>query len=118
MTLDLKQVPQTPGIYKFFSDNKIIYIGKAINLKKRVSSYFGSSLKDRKTSQIKLLTDRIETLRGNCLSESLNVNLFFAFDRSTSLSFFSLQLHGARVCSYCVLRNQRVFAFVSPGGYR
>ena len=34
MTLDLKQVPQTPGIYKFFADNKIIYIGKAINLKK------------------------------------------------------------------------------------
>ena len=32
--LDLKQVPQTPGIYKFFSENKIIYIGKAINLKK------------------------------------------------------------------------------------
>ena len=43
MMLDLKQVPQTPGIYKFFADNKIIYIGKAINLKKRVSSYFGSS---------------------------------------------------------------------------
>ena len=43
--LDLKQVPQTPGIYKFFADNKIIYIGKAINLKKRVSSYFGSSIK-------------------------------------------------------------------------
>ena len=35
MMLDLKQVPQTPGIYKFFSENKIIYIGKAINLKKK-----------------------------------------------------------------------------------
>jgi len=31
MMLDLKQVPQTPGIYKFFANNKIIYIGKAIN---------------------------------------------------------------------------------------
>jgi len=71
MTLDLKQVPQTPGIYKFFSDNKIIYIGKAINLKKRVSSYFGSSLKDRKTSQIKLLTDRIETFSTQTEAEAL-----------------------------------------------
>ena len=71
MTLDLKQVPRTPGIYKFFSDNKIIYIGKAINLKKRVSSYFGSSLKDRKTSQIKLLTDKIETFSTKTEAEAL-----------------------------------------------
>jgi excinuclease ABC subunit C len=71
MTLDLKQVPQTPGIYKFFAENKIIYIGKAINLKKRVSSYFGTSIKDRKTSQIKLLTDRIETFSTQTEAEAL-----------------------------------------------
>ena len=71
MMLDLKQVPQTPGIYKFFSDNKIIYIGKAINLRKRVSSYFGSSLKDRKANQIKLLTDRIETFSTQTEAEAL-----------------------------------------------
>ena len=61
MVVDLKKVPSTPGVYKFFSKTEIIYIGKAKNLKKRVSSYFGSSFKDRKTSQIKLLTDKIET---------------------------------------------------------
>ena len=71
MTLDLKQVPQTPGIYKFFSENKIIYIGKAINLKKRVSSYFGTSPKDRKTTQIKLLTDKIETFSTKTEAEAL-----------------------------------------------
>jgi len=61
MVVDLKQVPSTPGVYKFFSKTEIIYIGKAKNLKKRVSSYFGNSYKDRKTSQIKFLTDKIET---------------------------------------------------------
>ena len=61
MAVDLKQVPSTPGVYKFFSKTEIIYIGKAKNLKKRVSSYFGKSYKDRKTSQIKFLTDKIET---------------------------------------------------------
>jgi excinuclease ABC subunit C len=71
MTLDLKQVPHTPGIYKFFSENKIIYIGKAINLKKRVSSYFGTSPKDRKTTQIKLLTDKIETFSTKTEAEAL-----------------------------------------------
>ena len=61
MSIDLKKVPKTPGVYKFFNDQEIIYIGKAKNLKKRVSSYFGKSLKDRKTSQIKFLTNKIET---------------------------------------------------------
>jgi excinuclease ABC subunit C len=61
MAVDLKKVPSTPGVYKFFSKTEIIYIGKAKNLKKRVSSYFGNSYKDRKTSQIKSLTDSIET---------------------------------------------------------
>ena len=61
MAVDLKKIPETPGIYKFFHNSEIIYIGKAKNLKKRVSSYFGASKKDRKTSQIKKLTDQIET---------------------------------------------------------
>ena len=71
MALDLKQVPKTPGIYKFFSKNKIIYIGKAKDLKKRVSSYFGNSLKDRKTQQIKILTDKIETFSTTTEAEAL-----------------------------------------------
>ena len=61
MAVDLKKVPSTPGVYKFFNKTEIIYIGKAKNLKKRVSSYFSNSFKDRKTSQIKSLTDSIET---------------------------------------------------------
>ena len=71
MALDLKQVPNTPGIYKFFSKNKIIYIGKAKDLRKRVSSYFGKSFKDRKTQQIKILTDNIETFATNTEAEAL-----------------------------------------------
>ncbi len=61
MPINLKKVPDTPGVYKFFNNSEIIYIGKAKNLKKRVSSYFGKSFKDRKTSQIKFLTNKIET---------------------------------------------------------
>ncbi len=61
MVVNLRKVPNTPGVYKFFSNNEIIYIGKAKDLKKRVASYFGKALKDRKTSQIKFLTDKIET---------------------------------------------------------
>ncbi len=61
MPINLKKIPNTPGVYKFFNNHEIIYIGKAKDLKKRVSSYFGKSFKDRKTAQIKFLTDKIET---------------------------------------------------------
>ncbi len=61
MSIDLKKVPNTPGVYKFFNNHEIIYIGKAKNLKKRVSSYFGKSFRDRKSSQIKFLTNKVET---------------------------------------------------------
>lgn len=38
---DLKNIPQKPGVYQFWSDaEELIYIGKAKNLKNRVSSYF------------------------------------------------------------------------------
>lgn len=48
----IRQIPDSPGIYKYFDENKeLIYIGKAKNLKKRVSSYFNKKhYENRKTA--------------------------------------------------------------------
>ncbi|MGC9354939.1 MAG: excinuclease ABC subunit UvrC [Mariniphaga sp.] len=44
-------LPGKPGIYQFYDDSgKIIYIGKAKNLRKRVSSYFSKQHDSRKTA--------------------------------------------------------------------
>jgi excinuclease ABC subunit C len=46
----LKNLPGSPGIYQFISDKgKVIYVGKARNLKNRVRSYFHSSVIAPKT---------------------------------------------------------------------
>jgi excinuclease ABC subunit C len=46
-------IPLEPGIYKYFSSSKeLLYVGKAKNLRKRVSSYFNKTLSNYKTYEL------------------------------------------------------------------
>ena len=50
LKLQIQTLPQEPGVYQYFDKNDlIIYIGKAINLKRRVSSYFNKTHDSNKT---------------------------------------------------------------------
>ncbi len=70
---DLEILPLKPGVYKFYDKNgEILYIGKALNLKNRVNSYFNDTLYDRPyVKRMIPLIERVEVVETNNEIESL-----------------------------------------------
>ena len=57
----IKTLPEKPGIYQYFDESeKIIYVGKAKNLKKRVTSYF---TKNHDTAKTRILVRHIHDVQ-------------------------------------------------------
>lgn len=61
LQLQLSTLPENPGVYQFYDvEDKILYVGKAKNLKKRVSSYF---TKNHDTGKTRVLVKKIRAIK-------------------------------------------------------
>ncbi len=61
LEIQLKTLPSSPGVYQYFDvEGKILYVGKAKNLKKRVASYFNKNHENGKT---RVLVKKIVTVQ-------------------------------------------------------
>ncbi len=59
LEIQLQTLPNQPGVYQYYdNEGTIIYVGKAKNLKKRVSSYFTKTHDNGKT---RVLVKKIAT---------------------------------------------------------
>lgn len=68
----IKVIPEKPGVYLFKDENnKVLYVGKAKSLKKRVRSYFTVRSKDSKVEAIQKHTTNIETITTQTETEAL-----------------------------------------------
>ncbi len=61
LKIQIQTLPNSPGVYQYFDkDEKILYVGKAKNLKKRVASYFTKKHENGKT---RVLVNKIVTVK-------------------------------------------------------
>lgn len=61
LEVQIQTLPTSPGVYQYYDkDDKLLYIGKAKNLKKRVSSYFTKTHENGKT---RVLVKKIVTIK-------------------------------------------------------
>ncbi len=68
----LKSVARRPGVYQMLNKNRrIIYVGKARNLRKRLASYARTSARDIKTAALLSHVAAIETIITNTEKEAL-----------------------------------------------
>lgn len=57
----LKTLPDNPGVYRYYDvDNNLLYVGKAKNLKKRVTSYF---TKEHDTYRLRIMVKKIVDIK-------------------------------------------------------
>src|SRR5690606_1751829 len=61
LEVQLKTLPEAPGVYQYFdAEGTILYVGKAKNLKKRISSYF---TKQHDTGKTRVLVKKIAAVK-------------------------------------------------------
>ncbi len=71
ITIFNKEVPDNPGVYLMKNSSKVIYVGKAKNLSKRVSSYFNREHQDEKTRELVKNIDDLDFIICNTEIDAL-----------------------------------------------
>ena len=74
IALRLKTIPESPGVYQHLdAEGKVLYVGKARNLQRRVSSYF--SHYDDKSAKIKMLVRSVYDIRVTVVATEIDALL-------------------------------------------
>jgi len=100
------QIPHEPGVYRFIDEkNTVIYVGKAKNLKKRLSSYFGEKKHQQfKTkalvrNAVKFEYTVVETEHDALLLENTLIKKF--------LPRYNVMLKDGKTYTYIVVKKER-----------
>lgn len=97
-------IPDEPGIYRYYSqDRKLLYVGKAKNLKKRVTSYFTKIHEDRKVEK---LVSHIYAIEWTL---TINEHDAFLLENSLIKHFrppYNIRLKDDKAYPYLIIKNE------------
>jgi len=111
----ISNLPDNPGVYQFLNDEgKVIYVGKAKNLKKRVSSYFNKTHDNRKVALMVSKIADLQTIVVDTESDALLLenNLIKKYQPR-----YNVNLKDDKSFPWIVIRNEpfpRVYQMRNP----
>jgi len=98
-------LPKEPGIYQYFDDKgKLIYVGKAKNIKNRVSSYFLSGQQNAKTTE---LVQKIKDIRFTIVNSEHDA---FILENELIKNYqpkYNINLKDDKSYPYIVIKNEK-----------
>lgn len=98
-------IPAEPGVYKYYNAaNELLYVGKAKNLRKRVSSYFSKTFTSYKTHELVKRIHHIEfTIVNNEQDAFLLENTLIKENQPK----FNINLKDDKSYPYIIIKNER-----------
>ncbi|QTY28010.1 excinuclease ABC subunit UvrC [Flavobacterium sp. CS20] len=103
--LTLKTLPENPGVYQFYDKNgKLLYVGKAKNLKKRVNSYFTKSHDSRR---IEVMVKKITNIKHIVVNSEADALLLENNLIKTRRPRFNVMLRDDKTYPWLCIKNER-----------
>ena len=101
----LKTLPETPGVYQYFDEEGLLlYVGKAKNLKKRVSSYF---TKEHDNARLRLLVKKITDIKTVKVNSELDALLLENNLIKNLKPRYNINLRDDKTYPWIILKNER-----------
>src|SRR3954467_9731938 len=101
----IKTLPDGPGVYQYFdSENTLLYVGKAKNLKKRVSSYF---MKDLGSTRLRIMVNKIADIRTVKVNSELDALLLENNLIKSLKPRYNINLRDDKTYPWIILKNER-----------